>query len=178
MIPGRRYFQKSDRYHHSSREGKRCFGFIIEMVLGITHRARERSYYETWYQDLRQATPMFRHDTWLMNSQDYVPQHRPRLYTVGVLCELLGGDAGIPPPMPRASMRALLADCFHKGLRPVDEGMLTPHQINHVSATKPLLQARLMQRAPQLNTLTRVFLGRFQAPIACFVCGQGRRKHV
>jgi len=110
---------------------------------------------------------MFRIDTWLMNSQDYVPQHRPRLYTVGVLNECLG-DAGIPPPMPRASMRAPLADCLHKGLRPVDEGILTPHQRNNLSATKPLLQARLMQRAPQLNTPTSGALGRFQAPIACF----------
>ena len=58
------------------------------MVLGITHRARERSYYETWYQELCQAATMFRIDTWLMNSQDYVPQHRPRLYTVGVLRDL------------------------------------------------------------------------------------------
>ena len=150
-----------------SQGRKRCFGFILEMVLGITHRVRGRSYYETWYQELRQAAPMFRIDRWLMNSQDYVPQHRPRLYTVGVLRDLLG-NAGIPPPMPHASMRAPFADCLNKGLRPVDEEMLTPQQRKNLAATKPLLQARLMQQAPQLNTPTSGAVGRFQAPIACF----------
>ena len=151
-----------------SQGKKRCFGFCLEMVLGIAHRSREQSYYETWIEQLRERAPMFRIDTWPMNSMDYVPQHRPRLYTVGVLRELLG-DAGIPPPMPPANMRAPLGDLLHKGLPPVDEAMLTPHQRNNLSMTKPFLQARLVQRRPRSpGTPTTGALGRFQPPIACF----------
>ena len=151
-----------------SQGKKRCFGFIVEMVLGITHRSREKSYYDTWLEQLHRDAPMFCIETWLMNSIDYVPQHRARIYTVGVLRELLG-DVGIPPPMPRSSMRAPLGDCLHKGLPPVDEKMLTPHQKNNLSKMKQLMQARLQQKGHHLpSTPTMAALGRFQPAIACF----------
>ena len=111
---------------------------------------------------------MFRIDTWLMNSRDYVPQNRPRLYTVGVSRELLG-DAGIPPPMPQARLRAPLGEALHRGMPPVAENMLTPHQRNNLNMTKPLLRARLLERSFYLPcTPTTGALGRFQPPIACF----------
>ena len=151
-----------------SQGRKRCLGFIVEMVLGIAHRSREKSYYEGWFQYLQRHCPMYRIDTWFMNSKDYVPQHRPRLYTVGVLREALG-DAGIPPPMPLASMRAALGEALHKGIPPVDERMLTPHQRNTLDATKPLLRARLLlSNHLPARTPTTGALGRFQPPIACF----------
>ena len=175
--PRERVFRQVTKFIKSQGR-KRCLGFIVEMVEGIAHRSREQSYYEVWFEDLRRSAPMFRIDTWLINSKDYVPQHRPRLYTVGVLRELLG-DAGIPPPMPLASMRAPLGDALHKGMPPVDENMLTPHQMNNLNMTKPLLRTRLLQRSFQFPytpttgvqfpyTPTTGALGRFQLPIACF----------
>ena len=165
--PRERVFRQVTKFIKSQGR-KRCLGFIVEMVLGIAHRSREQSYYEVWLEDLQRSAPMFRIDTWLVNSKDYVPQHRPRLYTVGVLRELLG-DAGIPPPMPLAIMRASLGDALHKGMPPVDENMLTPHQRNNLNMTKPLLRTRLLERSFQFPcTPTTGALGRFQPPIACF----------
>ena len=151
-----------------SQGRKRCLGFIMEMVPGIAHRSREQNYFERWLAELREQAPMFRIDVWPMNSSDYVPQNRPRLYIVGVLSDLLG-DAGIPPPMPCATMRVPLGDVLHKGLLPVDERMLTPQQRHNLSMAKPLLRLRLLQqgRSP-LCTPTTGALGRFRPPIACF----------
>ena len=164
--PRERVFRQVTKFIKSQGR-KQCLGFIVEMVLGITHRSREQSYYEVWFEELRWSLPMFHITTWLINSQDYVPQHRPRLYTVGVLRELLG-DAGIPPPMPLASMRACLGDALHKGIPPVDENMLTPQQRNNLNMRKPLLRARLLERSFHFPyTPTTGAMGRFQPPIAC-----------
>ena len=113
--PRERVFRQVTKFIRSQGR-KRCLGFIVEMVLGIAHRSREQSYHEVWFEELQRSAPMFRIDTWLVNSKDYVPQHRPRLYTVGVLRECLG-DGGIQPPMPLARMRASLGDALHKGMQ-------------------------------------------------------------
>jgi hypothetical protein len=137
------------RMHGAGRQ-KGCFGFSIEVVLGITHRARERSYYETWYQELRQATPMFRFDSWSTSSSRNIDP----ACTLWASSANYWGTQGSRILCHVPAREHFFADCLHKGLRPADEGMLTPHQRNNLSATQPVLQARLMQRAPQLNTLT------------------------
>ena len=82
-------------------QGKlRCFGFICEMVEGIAHRCREQNYHSYWLQILAECAPMYRVHVWTLNSSRYLPQNRPRIYTVGVLREILG-DVGMPPPAPR-----------------------------------------------------------------------------
>ena len=66
--------------------------FIVEMVAGMAHeRARgsstglgDTNAHRMWLHELKEDLPGFRIYCWYMQSSDYVPQHRLRLYTVGI----------------------------------------------------------------------------------------------
>ena len=105
---------------------------------------------------------MYRVHVWTLNSVRYLPQHRPRIYTVGVLKEIVG-DVGMPPPAPHlaASTRASLGELLNKGLKPVDENRLSPQQMENLT----------MMKAPIRHTLalspTLGQWNRFAPPIFC-----------
>ena len=148
-------------------QGKlRCFGFVIEMVAGIAHRFREQNYLSAWLQTLAEQAPMYRIHVWALNSERYLPQHRPRVYTVGVLRELVG-DLGMPPPAPHmaASCRASLGELLNKGLKPVDESHLSPQQKENLSMMKPYLFHR-WATSPSPGRCHGES-GRFSPPIFC-----------
>ncbi len=100
---------------HQGRLG--CYGFVVEMVPGIDHRSRARtvegrnpnlpvsgvagvSYHTEWLRHLATAAPMFRVYTWHMESSDYLPQNRHRLYTAGVHRDVLAGGHLLPRLSP------------------------------------------------------------------------------
>ena len=146
-----------------THQGKlRCFGFVCEMVEGIAHRSREGCYYSDWLKLLAEEAPMYRVHVWTLNSANYLPQHRPRIYTVGVLKDIVG-DVGMPPPAPRLAVpiRASLGELLNKGLKPVDENHLSPQQMDNLTMMKAYLFHRwaLLPTPGQCN--------RFAPPIFC-----------
>ena len=98
-------------------------GFVIEMVVGMAHSRRSTglggpSYHSQWIQEIQNDMPYFYVCTWKMQSADYVPQHRERLYTVGLRRDVLGAEILMPPRLPSQAqlLRASLADILHEGL--------------------------------------------------------------
>ena len=96
--------------------------FILEIVVGMdTHQAgaggdRSRRHADTPYQEwlalFSKEAPMWEVHVWSLNTQAYLPQHRERLYTVGVN-RAVGCTSPRPPPMTNASDRLGLADLLH-----------------------------------------------------------------
>ena len=136
-----------------------CYGFVVEMVTGIDKKARDSSdgtYYSKWLSQLSQEAPMFMVYSWQMETSDYLPQHRTRLYTVGIRRDtLLGGR--LLPPFPPAEQPVPLESLLHKGLRRIDEDSLSPQHRCNLEAAKVLLHQRQ-------NKSGAVGLG---TPIAC-----------
>ena len=98
-------------------------GFLIEMVPGMAHSRSSTglggpSYYEQWMQEIQRDMPDFYVVDWVMQSADYLPQHRERLYTVGLRRDALGAGILAPPRLPRQAqlLRTRLADILHQGL--------------------------------------------------------------
>ena len=122
-----------------------CWGFVVEMVPGIMeHRGGEPSYHERWLAHLRWAAPMFLIQTWPMQSMDYLPQNRLRIYTVGTLRAL----GQVPPPMiPSKHCRASLHELLHTGLPPITEELLTRQQQENLIKARQIACRRLQARA-------------------------------
>ena len=129
-----------------------CYGFLLEMVPGIaenSHRPRGNqgetyrfNYYEEWLCALQSRAPMFRLHTWALQTSDYLPQNRMRLYTVGIRRDF-APLCGLASPSPsRNAWRAALPDLLHKGLCPIDEGVLSPQQRQNLMAVKQSLALR------------------------------------
>lgn len=122
---------------------KGCFGFILEMVPGIDQKgsAGEQTYLATWLAQLRVRAPMLRVFCWLLNTADYLPHHRRRLYIVGVNWPLVRGSP-VPPRVPycAAASRATLEGVLHRGLSPLDEGWLPPPLRLNLAAWKQRLR--------------------------------------
>ena len=116
-----------------------CYGFILEMVPGIASKfhgstTSSYSYYENWLQYLQDFAPMFRLHTWELQTSDYLPQKRLRLYTVGIRRDH-APPHGLAPPSPigGSTWCVGLQDLLHMGLPPIDEGMLTPQQRHNLA---------------------------------------------
>ena len=97
--------------------------FLIEMVPGMAHSRPstglgEVSYHERWMMEMQTNLPNFYICDWKMQSADYLPQHRERLYTVGVRRDALGTEFLVPPRLPRQAefLRVRLRDILHQGL--------------------------------------------------------------
>jgi site-specific DNA-cytosine methylase len=93
-------------------------GFVIEMVVGISHCRQGVSYHEEWMCDLQNSLAEFYVCAWTMQSADYLPQYRERLYTVGLRRDVLGTGLLLPPRLPSSAqlVRASLNDILHQGL--------------------------------------------------------------
>ena len=65
-----------------------------------------------------------------MQTSEYLPQNRQRLYTVGLRRDVLGNALLIPPSLPSTAqmLRATLADILHSGLPAIREVDLSPQQ--------------------------------------------------
>ena len=127
---------------HQGRLG--AYGFILEMVPGILnsrpHQLGHHNYYDEWLCHLQSVAPMFRVHTWQLQSSDYLPQHRLRLYTVGIHRALAPRHGLVPPsPLRQFADRVDLEDLLHQGLCPIDEGVLTPQQRVNLSVIKQQL---------------------------------------
>ena len=129
--------------------------FIVEMVAGMSHervvdsstgpRDEKENLYQNWLQQLKEDLPGFRTFSWLMQTADYLPQHRPRLYTVGISVDVLGDRVMIPPTLPRTAMhmRATLSSALNTGLPALCEQNLTGQQrVNLMTMKRRLLAHR------------------------------------
>ena len=136
-------FQKvTEIIEHQAELG--CYGFILEMVPGIAHDNSHRhrgngcmNYYNEWWRRLQSTAPMFRLLSWELQSSQYLPQNRVRLYTVGIH-RAHAPSCGLVPPSP-CGRRMEMDDFLHRGLCPIDEGVLTPQQRHNLSVMKQRL---------------------------------------
>ena len=159
MDPRERVFQKvTECIVHQGSLG--CWGFVLETVPGISARRESgTSYLDTWLSYLHMAAPMFAIRVWPMQSADYLPQNRRRLYVVG-----MRRDAGVlpPPPTPLRSLRPTLGELLHKAL-PCDESMLSSQQRANLRKAIPIAWSR--SRAALPPTGGHKHLGRFSPPL-------------
>ena len=105
----------------------------------------KQNLYQNWLQQLKEDLPGFRTFSWLMQSSDYLPQHRLRLYTVGISVDVLGDGVMIPPTLPRTAMhmRATLSSALNTGLPALCEHLLTGQQrVNLMTMKQRLLAHR------------------------------------
>ena len=114
--------QVTEAIKEQARRGV-LLAFLIEMVPGMAHSRRstglgELSYYERWMTELQTDLPNFYICDWNMQSADYLPHHRERLYTVGIRRDALGTEFLVPPRLPRQAefLRVRLHDILHQGL--------------------------------------------------------------
>ena len=124
-----------------------CYGFMLEMVTGIAESSHRPwgsqtycfNYYEEWLCDLQRRAPMFHLHTWALQTSDYLPQSRMRLYTIGIHRDF-APPCGLPSPSPpRSTWRVALQDLLHKGLCPINEGVLSPQQRQNLMVVKQSL---------------------------------------
>lgn len=122
---------------------KGAFFFIIEMVPGQHHKAScsevgnsgstGQSDYDQWLAYLSEHAPMWQVSTHLVNSKSYLPQNRPRLYTLG-RNRLHNMPMPRWPTQPRLSHTAAKTvqdqwcGILHPGLEPCREAYLTVQQ--------------------------------------------------
>ena len=68
--------------------------------------------------EMQTNLPKFYICDWKMQSADYLPHHRERLYTVGIRRDALGTEFLVPPRLPRQAelLRVRLHDILHQGL--------------------------------------------------------------
>ena len=142
-------------------QGKKgAYFFILEMVPGMdtphsedpSNEAGRKSQsdctwhgqtpFEKWLEALTRDAPMWEVHVWTMATQDYLPQHRERLYTVGVN-RAAGCMSPRPPPKPRSHERPRLAEMMHPGI-PAQELHLPPRLRWHLF----MARARRCSRAP------------------------------
>ena len=102
---------------------------------------------------------MFAIRVWPMQSADYLPQNRRRLYAVG-----MHRSAGVtpPPPTPPKSLRPTLCELLHKAL-PCDESMLSSQQRANLRKAIPIATHRSRMASPPTGG-HKQHLGSFYLP--------------
>jgi len=114
---------------------KHGFFFIVEQVPGMmTFRSTgsgdcSRSDWDDWIDELKQRAPMWRVFPWTLNTSAWLPQNRPRIYTVGLHASL--ASRRILPPANPANPCSLL-DVLHPGLPRTREVGLTAQQLENL----------------------------------------------
>ena len=83
--------------------------------------------------ELRARAPMWRVFPWVVNTSAWLPQNRPRVYTVGLHASLAIQHI-LPPPTPAAPCSLL--DIAHPGLPRIREHGLTPQQRENLAVAK------------------------------------------
>ena len=118
---------------------KHSFFFIVEQVPGMMTRPStasgdcSRSCWEDWIQELERWAPMWRVFPWHVNTSAWLPQNRPRMYTIGLHASLARGHL-LPPPTP--ARPCSLKDILHPGLPRIREDGLTPQQCDNLAVAK------------------------------------------
>ena len=117
--------------------------FILEIVSGMDtggghqgDRSRHHSTpYQEWLETLTEAAPMWEVHVWMMNTKNYLPQYRERLYTVGIN-RAIGCKSPRPPPQTSIQERIALAHLLHPGIPAVQELQLPPRLRWHLFIAK------------------------------------------
>jgi len=121
---------------------KGAYFFIVEMVEGMSHiRARDAQYpcpaspHTVWVAELGERAPMWEVHVWRMNTKRYLPQNRPRLYTVGVNTAM-GCRSPTPPLRPHLAVRPGLDNILHPGIPAIQENTLSTQHRHNLDAAK------------------------------------------
>ena len=92
-----------------------------------------RSDWDEWIVELKRRAPMWRIFPWPLNSSSWLPQNRPRIYTVGLHAALAKSHI-LPPPTPAAPCSLL--EVLHPGLPSIREVGLTAQQLKNLAFVK------------------------------------------
>ena len=118
---------------------KQSLFFIVEQVSGMMARPStasgggSRSHWEEWILELTRRAPMWRVFPWMLNSSSWLPQNRPRIYTVGMHAML--ATSHVLPPSTPATPCSLL-EVLHPGLPSTREVGLTAQQLENLARVK------------------------------------------
>ena len=108
---------------------------------------RASSPWEDWIEELRARAPTWRVFPWFLNTAGWLPQDRPRVYTVGLHASLAVQHI-LPPPTPASPISLL--DILHPGLPHIREVGLTPQQCENLVVAK----AEAMSHPGRLATVS------------------------
>lgn len=115
--------------------------WIIEMVLGQTFidPSTGKSYYDAWLQEISRECPACLISCFRLDSRDYwLPQHRERIYTVGIHMRYSSTPVPRPLPLPKVSVQSLWQELLHPGLPPNREHHLTRRQGWNLAVVKAM----------------------------------------
>ena len=120
---------------------KGAYFFVLEMVLGVTDRPRGggESVATTFRRRLQTEAPMWAVvREWRMNSLDFVPQHRERVYFVGFNAASFHDNCAgpLPPVVANPCSCRALAEYLRRDLPWVDEGQLSGHVAERLAVHK------------------------------------------
>ena len=132
---------------------KGAYFFLLEMVEGMAKQqasakhdlaqdAQPESPHTAWVADLGVRAPMWEIHVWKMNTQSYLPQHRPRLYTVGVN-KAMGCHRPKPPLPPPLALRPCLDNIMHPGIPAIQEDTLSAQHRSNLQAAKITIQKKV-----------------------------------
>ena len=116
--------------------------WIIEMVLGQTFidPSTGKSYYDAWLQEVSEKCPACFISCFRLDSRDYwLPQHRERIYTVGIHRRYSLIPVPRPAPLPKISVQSLWQELLHPGLPVNRESSLTSRQGWNLEVAKALI---------------------------------------
>ena len=99
----------------------------------MARRSTGRSDWDDWVDELAQRAPMWRVFPWMLNTSAWLPQNRPRIYTVGLHASLATRHI-LPPPRP--AKPCSLLGMLHPGLPPAREVGLTAQQLENLAIAK------------------------------------------
>ena len=134
--------------------------FILENVTGMDkkHSGDDRTRHPTpfaeWLADLSTRAPMWEVHVWKMDTANYLPQHRERIYTVGVNRSMQCRSPH-PPCRPAAEQRIPLSDILHPGIQPNQETDLPPRLRWNLLAAKMRFRDR-MRLQPETGHGSRI----------------------
>ena len=131
--------------------------FIVEQVPGQDtlpkkHRLRgeTETHYTQWLQRLSLEAPMFFVSGFRLNTCNYhLPQHRERLYTVGVHRSMVTVPVPHPPSLPNVSLHEMWDSVLHPALGHDREEQLTEQQ----KANLQLGKAMALEKGSWTNPL-------------------------
>ena len=130
------------------------------------------SYHSKWLSELHARAPQWRITSWTMNTKAYLPQNRPRIYTVGINASLML-PMPLPPPIPPSASRPCLASIMHPALPSNMEHLLTRQQRTNLQDAKAQLSGSPAGLRGDLCTvsLDRNPAATFKPTIMCGIVG-------
>ena len=92
-----------------------------------------RSDCDEWVDEWTQRAPMWHVFPWVLNTSSWLPQNRPRIYTVGLHAAVATSHI-LPPPTPATPCSLL--EVLHPGLPSTREVGLTAQQLQNLVVAK------------------------------------------